>query len=198
MTRTVLLASVAAAALAAGCASTQFPSPAGASGSLTTAIPTPLPTFAPTTSLITANPSSPPPSPTTSAVPPRVDETIETIPPGARTCPLPVTSYIPPGFALSARSTVDSGGGRLAVNTTYRDATSAELSFGWGMWGEVGGRPTGERVSVRGQSVPLLQGQDVFVVVWFEAPLDEPCNQYFVTGYLVPRVEFLKVLAGIR
>lgn len=139
-------------------------------------------------------------SPVPSEMPSATPDILTTTPsaPVARVCPELAASYLPPGFSLAQQRDVGSGAGFVGVGRTYTDRGGRAISVQSGVPGEVGGNPTGESLTVRGYRATVTQGPDTITALWFEASLDQPCNQYWVTTVGLPILEFRKIVAGIR
>lgn len=141
-------------------------------------------------------PSSPSP-PSTPVSPSGAPSTPSSAPVTVR-CPELSATYLPAGFTLAIERQVGSGPGIVGIGRTYIDDLGREISIESGVPGEVGGRPTGEIIEVRGYRATMTRAGDTINAVWFEAPVEAACHQYWVTTVGLSIEEFRAVMAGIR
>jgi hypothetical protein len=109
-------------------------------------------------------------------------------------------TFIPAGFLLAERHSVEAGGEWIADITVYREPSGASLAFASGSPGEMGGVGTGERVQIIGHQAEVFHqpALDQFSVTWLEATPDKPCHQYSISAEGLELAEFLEVLAGVQ
>lgn len=115
-------------------------------------------------------------------------------------CPEAQVTNLPSTFSAQPPVSAGAPGRPSGLRRTYTDPAGREFSILSGMEGELGGRDSGERLVVRGHEASILVNAetDTLIVVWREAPPDQPCSQYAAIGTGLPRDEFLRYVSGIR
>lgn len=105
----------------------------------------------------------------------------------------------PPGFVESERQLYGEATPPAGIQVTYSDRSGRLLLVWSGVGGGIGGAPTGRSAVVRGHEARILREQDgSWLALWYEASLDEECNQYLVSATDMTVEEFLGILGAVH